>query len=134
MRRLINIGALQGVEAGVRALTEGGVDRHREPDLMTEPHRERVLELAPQPTLELGAGELVTDRDDRGVAVQGDRFTGADPGLLVGLQLVDDVLPGSREVRVVVHRKFRSLLRRACRRWTYGRAGPCQQVADLGST
>ncbi len=46
---------------------------------------QRVLELASQPALELAAGELVGDGDDRGALVQGDRLAGAEPGPLVGL-------------------------------------------------
>ena len=67
-------------------------------------HGQGVLELAAQPALELGAGEVVADRDDRGVAVQRDRLAGLDPGLLVGLQLLDHALPGSSQVGIVVHR------------------------------
>src|SRR4029078_748410 len=107
--RLIDEGALEAVLRGVDPFGQGRVDGDREPDLVSEPHRERVAELTTESALELGAGELVADRDDRGVAVQRDRFAGAHPGLLVGVDLVDHVLPGASEVGVVVHRKYRSL-------------------------
>jgi hypothetical protein len=81
-----------------------------------EAHGERVLELTAQAALELGAGELVADGDDRGIGVERDRLAGAYPGLLVGLELVDDVLPGGSEVGVVVHRKVPLSLRRGTSR------------------
>ena len=81
-----------------------GVDGDRRAGSRAEDRGQRVLELAAQPALELGAGEVVGDGDDRGVPVEGDRFAGLDPGLLVGLQLLDHALPGGRQVRVVVHR------------------------------
>ena len=61
---------------------------------------------AAQPALELGPGEVVPDGDDRGVPVQGHRLAGPEPGLLVGLQVVDHALPGGHQIRIVVHRTF----------------------------
>ena len=60
---------------------------------------EGVLELGAQPALELVAGEVVGHGDDRGALVQGDRLAGAQPGPLVGLQVVDHAAPGDVEVR-----------------------------------
>ena len=60
------------------SLVERRVDRDREPDLAAEGDGQRVLELGAQPALELVAGELVGDGDDRGVLVQGQRL--ARPG------------------------------------------------------
>ena len=74
--------------SGGRAVgTSAGLTVTAEPDLAAEDRGQRVLELGAQPALELGAGEVVGDRDDRGVAVQGDRLAGLQPGPLVGLQL-----------------------------------------------
>ena len=93
---------------------QAGVDGDRQPDLTPEALGEGVLELAAQPTLELGAREVVSDRDDHRVPVPADRFTAADPGLLVRLELLDDVLPGAGKVGVVVHRLSRSFVVRVC--------------------
>ena len=88
----------------VRPLAELGVDGDGQPDLASEDGGQRVLELPAQPALELGPREVVGHGDDGGVAVERDGFARLDPGLLVGLQLVDHALPGGRQVRIVVHR------------------------------
>ena len=80
-------------------LVEAGVDGDRDPDFAGEAHGEGVLELPAEPALELDAREVVGHRDDRGVLVEGDRLAGAQPGPLVGLQLVDDLAPRLVEVR-----------------------------------
>ena len=82
---------LEVVEA--HPVVELRVDRDRDPDLLAEGVRQRVLEPGPEPALELLAGEVVGHRDDRGVLVQGDRLTGAEPGALVGLEVVDQGAP-----------------------------------------
>src|SRR6478609_8971854 len=92
------------------AVAELGVDGDREPDLVTVDRGQCVLELTPEPALELGPGEVVGDGDDRGVAVERDRFTGLDPRLLVGLQLLHHALPGGRQIQIVVHRVCPALL------------------------
>ena len=56
------------------AVVELRVDRDRDPDLLAEGVGQRVLEAGAQPALELGAGEVVGDRDDRGVSC---RVTGS---------------------------------------------------------
>ncbi len=90
---------------GLGRLLELGVHGDRDPDLATEAHRQRVLELGAQAALELVAGEVVGDRDDGGALVEGDRLTGAQPGALVGLEVVDHAAPGDSEVRgALVHR------------------------------
>ena len=68
---------------------------------------ERVLELAAQPALELAAGEVVGHGDDRGALVQGDRLAGAQPGPLVGLELVDAPRARRRARSVAVGRRPR---------------------------
>ena len=80
---------------------------------------ERVLELAAQPALELVAGELVGDRDDRGALVEGHRLAGAQPGALVGLEVVDDRAPGGAEVRGAAAPRVRSAV--CCPRVVAGR-------------
>ena len=53
---------------------QGRVDGGAEPDLAAEHLAQRTLELGSQPALDLGAGELVGDRDDRQLVVDGDRI------------------------------------------------------------
>ncbi len=92
------------VFVGHRRVVQGRVHGHRDPDLATEGHGERVLELSAQPALELAAGEVVGDGDDRGALVEGDRLARPQPRPLVGLQVVDDAAPGSVQVsRRVLH-------------------------------
>src|SRR4051812_11989011 len=78
---------------------ELGVDRDGDPHRVVEGGAEGLLELRPQPALDLVAGELVGDRDDRGALVQGDRAAAGEPGTLVGRQLCEELLP--REVEPV---------------------------------
>ena len=89
---------------------QGGVDRHAEPDVAAEDRGQPLLDLGAQPALELAAGELVDDLDDRLVAVQGHRGAGLQPGPLVGLQLPDHRPPrllevglGARSLASLVH-------------------------------
>ena len=93
---------------GLRRL-QRGIDGDGEPDVSGERLGEGVLELAPQPALELGAGELVGHRDDRGALVERHRFAVAQPGLLVGLQVLDHLLPGLVEAPLL---RLRPLLHR----------------------
>jgi hypothetical protein len=72
---------------------QGGVDGDRDPDLPREPLGERVLELPPEPALELGPREVVGDGDDRGALVQRHRLAVTQPGLLVWLQVVHHTSP-----------------------------------------
>ena len=75
-----------------------GVDGDRDPDLPAERVPECVLEAGAEASLELAAGELVGDRDDRGLAVQRDRLAGGQPGPLAGRQVVDELPPHGGEV------------------------------------
>ena len=81
-------------------VVEGGVDRHGDADLAAERLAERVLELAAQAPLDLAAGEVVGDGDDRRALVDGHRLAGAQPGPLVGLELGDHARPHRGEVRL----------------------------------
>ena len=71
-RRCRGTAAAEPSPGGVEA-AELGVDGDRDPDLAAEGGAEGVLEPGAQPALELVAGELVGDRDDRGALVQGHR-------------------------------------------------------------
>ena len=75
------------------AAAELGVHGHRDPDLPAEGVAQGVLQPGAQPALELVAGELVGDRDDRGALVHRHRLAGRQPGALVGRQVVDQVAP-----------------------------------------
>ena len=85
-----------------RGLLQGGVDRHRDPDLPAQRDGERVLELAPEPALELGAGEVVGDGHDRRALVERHRLAGPQPRALVGLEVPQDAAPGRAEVRCLL--------------------------------
>ena len=101
--------ACRGVGTGLLGspvLVELGVDRDRDPDLPAEGDGQGVLELAAQPALELAAGEVVGHGDDRGALVEGHRLAGAQPGALVGLEVLDDAAPGACEVRAAVLHAF----------------------------
>ncbi len=98
------VGVADCVVAGRRATggrggaLELGVHGHRDPHLGAERVAEGVLEPGAQPALELVAGELVGDRDDRGVLVQRDRAARGQPGPLVGRQVVDQRAPDGAEI------------------------------------
>jgi hypothetical protein len=95
----------QFVDRNVLDVLERGVDRDEHADLAAEALAQRVLDVVAQPALELGAGELVGDRDDRGVLVQRHGHARAQPGPLVGLEVLDDLLPCRPEIYLlVVHR------------------------------
>ena len=78
---------------------ELGVDGDRDPDLPAEGGAEGVLEPGAQPALELVAGEVVGDRDDRGALVQGHRPARGQPGPLVGRQVLDQRAPDRGRAR-----------------------------------
>ena len=89
---------LRAAVAGGRAVgavqpAELGVHRDGDPDLAVERGAEGVLEAGAQPALDLVAGEVVGDRDDRGALVQRHRAAAGQPGPLVGRQVLDQGAP-----------------------------------------
>ena len=84
--------------AGVRG---SGSTRDGEPDRLAEALAEGVLERRAQPALELVAGELVGDGDDRGALVQRQRLAGAQPGPLVGRRSSTSLRQRTSSVRAV---------------------------------
>src|SRR3954468_11858329 len=92
-RRLRGLETYGASRPGHCRVVEPGVDGDRDPDLPVERSAERVLEARAQPALELVAGEVVRDRDDRSALVQCDRLARGEPGALARRQVVDQLSP-----------------------------------------
>ncbi len=82
----------------LRVRFDGGVHGDGDPHVVPERLGERVLQAGAQPALELVAGELVRDRDDRGVLVDGHRPARRQPGALARREVLDQVRPDGGQV------------------------------------